>query len=401
MKKLNIGTSMIDITAPLELGILMSSVMEQYNAFEYQRLPLKGRIIVLEQLDEKIAIVSLDLLGISDRAVGGWDNFKFSLSDDLSADRIIVVCTHTHSSHESTGLTDLYKTAQFKDWLTKLKGNVNRGIKDAILNLQVCEMSVGFSELKGFSLQRRIHKNGKVIMSDSIQPVDEKYFKLGPVDHRITSLRFTNSSGENVATLIHAVCHPVHEMCSKYVSPDFPGETCLALEENGTDGLCLFFNGACGDINPPTVSEGAAQARKHGKAIADKVKNMKWDNVKSEPMRMLQSALSFKIRENAGIASDKEGVYRIIILSIGETAMVYLTGENFTDTAYAIEKNSPFKTTIVIGYAENYVGYVPPRRVFAEGGYETGPGKWSYLDVNAEERVVERTTEMLAQLYTL
>src|SRR5690554_3656923 len=102
MKKLNIGTSMIDITAPLELGILMSSVMEQYNAFEYQRLPLKGRIIVLEQLDEKIAIVSLDLLGISDRAVGGWDNFKFSLSDDLSADRIIVVCTHTHSSHEST-----------------------------------------------------------------------------------------------------------------------------------------------------------------------------------------------------------------------------------------------------------------------------------------------------------
>lgn len=401
MKKLNIGTSMIDITAPLELGILMSSVMEQYNAFEYQRLPLKGRIIVLEQLDEKIAIVSLDLLGISDRAVGGWDNFKFSLSDDLSADRIIVVCTHTHSSHETTGLTDLYKTAQFNDWLTELKSNVNRGIKSAISNLQECEVSVGFSELKGFSLQRRIHENGKVIMSDSIQPVDEKYFKLGPVDHRITSLRFTNLKGKIVATLIHAVCHPVHEMCSKYVSPDFPGETCLALEENEANGLCLFFNGACGDINPPTVSEGFAQAQMHGKAIADRVKKMKWDNVNSEPMRLVQSAISFKIRENAGIVSDKEGIYRIVILSLGETAMVFLSGENFTDTAFAIEKDSPFKTTIVIGYAENYVGYVPPRRVFAEGGYETGPGKWSYLDVNAEERVVERTTEMLAQLYTL
>ena len=132
MMKLKIGTSRIDITAPLELGILMSSVKQQYSAFEYLRLPLQGRILVLEQEDERVAIVALDLLGLSDRAVGGWDHFKLSLSDDLLSVQIMVVCTHTHSSHETAGLTDLYKTTLFKDWLAELKIKITQGIKYAI-----------------------------------------------------------------------------------------------------------------------------------------------------------------------------------------------------------------------------------------------------------------------------
>lgn len=398
MKKLKIGTSVIDITGPLELGILMSSVKEQYCAFDHVRLPLKGRILVLEQQGEKVGIVTLDLLGMSDSAVGGWDNFKMSLSDELSTDKIIVVCTHTHSSHETAGLTDLYKTTLFGEWLNELKIKIKLGIKKAISNLQECEIYIGTSALRGFSLQRRILKNGEVIMSDSIQPIDKKYFDLGPIDHRIRSLKFTSLTGENIATLIHAVCHPVHEMCSDYVSPDFPGEACITFEEKNPNGICVFFNGACGDINPPTVSEGVRATQKHGKAIVKEVEKMKWDEVKSAPMSMQTSALSFRIRENSGINSDADGIYRINTLIIGDIAMVFLSGENFTDTAYAIENGSPFKTTIVIGYAENYVGYIPPRRVFEEGGYEVGPGKWSYLEINAEEIIVKKTVQILHQL---
>ena len=400
MKTLKIGTATIDITAPLEVGILMSSVKEEYRPFEFVRLPLKGRIIVLEQQRLRIGIVVLDLLGLSSKAVGGWESFKRSLSDLLPPDRIIVICTHTHSSHETAGLTNLYQTERFKDWVFHLSNNINQAIKNAISNLQECELKFGITELKNYSLQRRILKNGKVIMSDSIQPIEKKYFELKPNDFRIHGLKFTKRSGENIATLIHALCHPVHEMCSSYITPDYPGEICRAMEEKDANGTYLFVNGACGDINPPTVSVGAEAAEKHGKAIADRVEKLNWEKREKSPMQMLQSSLSFKIRKDTGIDAEDDGTYRITTLSIGDVAMVFLSGENFIDTAAAIENGSPFKNTIIIGYAENYVGYVPPLRVFDEGGYEVGPGKWSYLEVEAQDKVITRSIRMLKQLHS-
>lgn len=398
MNTIKIGTSVIDITAPLELGILMSSVKELYVPFKGVRLPLKGRILVLENQKEKVAIISLDLLGISDTAIGGWDLFKEKFSGVLPADKIIFTCTHTHSSPETAGLTDLYKTNEFKKWVLELESKIKEALQTAVANLQECEMSVGISELKGYSLQRRIRSNGKIIMSDSIQPIDPKYFEIGPIDHRIKAVKFTNSQNKNLATIVQYACHPVHEMCFSHVSPDFPGELCNNLQQQDPNGMYLFLNGACGDVNPSTVSEGPVAAANHGKAIADKVQNMSWTKQNFVEMKISNSWLNFKIRENSGITSDGDGICRIITLAFGNIAFVFLSGENFVDTASVIEKNSPYEMTVIVGYAENYVGYIPPKRVFEEGGYEAGPGKWSYLEIDAQEQVAEKTVEMLNNL---
>lgn len=395
MDRIKIGTSIIDITAPLELGILMSSVKELYVPFKGVRLPLKGRILILEHKKETAAIISLDLLGISDTAIGGWEAFKEKFSDIMPADNIIFTCTHTHSSPETAGLTELYKAEKFKKWLNELEHKIKEGLRLSIANLQECEVSIGISELKGYSLQRRIHSNGKIIMSDSVQPIDQKYFELGPIDNRIKAVKFTNSGNKNVVTIVQYACHPVHEMCSSYVSPDFAGELCLDLEKQDTNGMVMFLNGACGDINPPTVSEGAVAAANHGKAIADRVRNMVWTKQNIDDIKIINSKLNFKIRENSGITSIEDGICRIITLALGNIAFVFLSGENFVDTASAIEENSPYKTNIVVGYAENYVGYIPPKRVFEEGGYETGPGKWSYLEEDAQEQVTKEVIQML------
>lgn len=395
MNKMKVGTSVIDITAPLELGILMSSEKELYTPFKGVRLPLRGRILILEDRKEKVAIISLDLLGITDTAIGGWEAFKENFSEIIPVDNIIFTCTHTHSSPETAGLTELYKAEKFKKWLKELESKIKEGLRLSIANLQECEVSIGISELKGYSLQRRIHSNGKIIMSDSIQPIDLKYFELGPIDHRIKAVKFTNSGNKNVVTIVQYACHPVHEMCSSYVSPDFAGELCLDLEKQDTNGMVMFLNGACGDINPPTVSEGAVAAANHGKAIADRVRNMVWTKQNIDDIKIINSKLNFKIRENSGITSIEDGICRIITLALGNIAFVFLSGENFVDTASAIEENSPYKTNIVVGYAENYVGYIPPKRVFEEGGYETGPGKWSYLEEDAQEQVTKEVIQML------
>src|ERR1051325_298561 len=94
-----------------------------------------------------------------------------------------------------------------------------------------------------------------IVMSDSLQPIAPELFLRKPIDRRVRTLQFNGLDGSSIATMVHAVCHPVHEMCLPQISWDFPGEMCRALETKPDRGIALFLNGAAGDVNPPTVSE--------------------------------------------------------------------------------------------------------------------------------------------------
>ncbi len=62
------GTSVTDITPPLEVGLLTSSVHGLYEPFQSVRLPLKARVLVLGTEQDLVAVVSLDLLALNDYA---------------------------------------------------------------------------------------------------------------------------------------------------------------------------------------------------------------------------------------------------------------------------------------------------------------------------------------------
>jgi len=85
-------------------------------------------------------------------------------------------------------------------------------------------------------------------------------------------------------------------------------------------------------------------------------------------------------------------------MRLGDLAVVFMPGEPFVETALEIERLSPFKHTIVVAFAESSIGYVPPRRAFEEGGYEIGPGLWSYLEIEAESMIRETAIAMLTEL---
>ena len=74
------GARLTDITPPLEVGLLTSSVNGTYAPFESVRLPLKARVLVLRFAGELLAIVSLDLLALNDTSVDGWPTFKAGMA---------------------------------------------------------------------------------------------------------------------------------------------------------------------------------------------------------------------------------------------------------------------------------------------------------------------------------
>lgn len=394
------GTSVADITPPLEVGLLTSSVHGLYEPFESVRLPLKARVLVVKSSQEPIAIVSLDLLSLNDTSVGGWDKFKESIAGVVAAEKIIVCYTHTHSAPESGAISDLYLTNAYRDWLKDMQAKIRHAIEEAFNNAEACTVGITSGELTGYSLQRRIKTPAGIVMSDSIQPIAKELLDIQPVDRRIRSVHFHSIKKNGVATMVHAICHPVHEMCMPHVSSEFPGEMCNELELSSESGMPLFLNGAAGDTNPPTVSMGPVYAQQHGVAIAGLVKKAK------QQMMLDTSSFAFsgdrvqlKIRSGSNVNNELDALARINAIRIGSLAIVFLPGEPFVETAFEIEDQSPFDQTIIVGFSENNIGYIPTEEAFEQGGYEIGPGKWSFLERDACRRIRDKAVDVLKELY--
>lgn len=393
------GVAAADITPPYEVGLLTSSVRETYESFNSTRLPLKTRVLALKRSETTKVIVSLDLLGLTDTSVNGWVDFKKSIAGSLSPENIIITCTHTHTAPESVGLTRLYTTDSYKNWLMQVKAQIRKAVWSAVNDVRPCTVSLNSTILKNYSLQRRIPSENGILLSDAVQPVTYELIERFPVDHRVRALRFYDSTGKAISTLVHAVCHPVNEMCIPGISPDYPGEMCLALESLPNQGLPIFLNGAAGDINPPTVSDGSQASINHGKALAEAVYHQKDSNIPDhEFLRSGHIEHQFNSRSGYELASVRDAMARINAITLGSCAILFLPGEPFVEIALEIERRSPFPNTVIAGYSENSIGYIPTAKALKEGGYEIGPAKWSYLEEDADNILIEVSLNLLNSL---
>jgi neutral ceramidase len=175
---------------------------------------------------------------------------------------------------------------------------------------------------------------------------------------------------------------------------------CRALETRPDPGTALFFNGAAGDVNPPTVSEGAKTAALHGEALAKVVtlSVLQRQTISAEQFQFHRRTIRLPVRSKKGHPIFRTCLAHLGALQLGNLTIVFVPGEIFSQTGLAIEEASPFRNTIVIGFAESSIGYVPPKQVFEEGGYEAGPGKWSFLQEHAESTLKKEIDLLLNSL---
>lgn len=92
------------------------------------------------------------------------------------------------------------------------------------------------------------------------------------------------------------------------------------------------------------------------------------------------------------MTNSNDAIARFAAIRIGSVAILFLPGEPFTDTALQIQQNSPFKHTIVTAYSENNIGYIPTLLASQQGGYEAGPGKWSFLEPGTDAVLIKEAT---------
>jgi hypothetical protein len=85
-------------------------------------------------------------------------------------------------------------------------------------------------------------------------------------------------------------------------------------------------------------------------------------------------------------------------LTVGDDlAIVGLPGEVFVELGLDLRRRSPFRNTLVLGLANDAIGYVPTARAYDEGGYEPTASRFR---PGSGERLVEVALQLLARLRT-
>jgi hypothetical protein len=85
-------------------------------------------------------------------------------------------------------------------------------------------------------------------------------------------------------------------------------------------------------------------------------------------------------------------------IAIGDVAIVGVPAEYFTIFGVDIKRRSPFKHTMVVELANDWIGYLPNREAHQMGGYQTWMGLHSYAEEGTGERVADEVVHMLNEL---
>lgn len=106
--------------------------------------------------------------------------------------------------------------------------------------------------------------------------------------------------------------------------------------------------------------------------------------------------LPTKLSANS-LAGQDAGVkpFAVTVARVGDVAFVGLGGEVLTEIGLAIKAGSPCKHTFVITHCNGAAGYLAPRKLHVEGGYEV---RSSAFAPQAADLVVRAAIEMLHDL---
>lgn len=391
---------------------------------------LYARALVLEDGGERAALILCDLCELDAPFVARVRR-RVEEAGGIPRASVMVAATHTHGAPATTALCC---APPDPSWLGTLEHSAAAVAAEACRNLEPADAAVGCGREASVGRNRR-------------RPD-------GPVDPTVTVVRFDHVDTAP-ASLVHYACHPtVLGPDNVLVTRDYVGFTVDAVERV-TDGWGAFANGACGDINVghsagltalglPTAGRTFERAEALGLRLAVEAIRASRDArpvrgpiaarrrtvtvpVRSLPEPEARSTVLAQRRHveslvTAGAAADATAEARLALfyaesalqwaergagpteetevqaMAIGDLALIALPGEFFAESGLRLRDRSPFPYTVVIGYANGCLGYVPPASAFEEGGYETRLSPWSRVAPDAEAAILEAAGGVLDEL---
>ena len=282
MSSLSVGFAATDITPPL--GLPMAGYGSRDELSQSVTDPLSAQALVLQSGDVSCAVVCCDLIGLEADFVAEVRERAAALSG-LSADHIMICCSHTHWGPVVTGggyLVRLLRDAVSGDYRAELVEKLAQLVAAAQTARVPAVAGWGSGFAHGISFNRRLvgpdfktdmhlvlepepaavaseagndlalawepgeHMGPR--LSEPLEELDGR--RVGPADAEVPLLRFDKTDGTPLAALANFACHAVCGGDSFYgYSADYVGHARAAFAAVVGCPM-LFADGCAGDQVP-------------------------------------------------------------------------------------------------------------------------------------------------------
>lgn len=394
--ELRAGTAKIDITPPLGFPLWGYAARHDLPSTGV-RDPLQARVVVFAVGPDKLAIVSLDLGRAPTRAC--TEAIQRRIKEDAGIATCFLVGSHTH--HGPVLELDRWPTPE-KPYVRDLEDKLVTAIKDAARRLEPAQLGIRAEEVP-FNRNRHSKRPDK------------------PVDRELLVVRVETAKGQTLAHLVNFAAHPTMlDAKLRDFSADYPGALAQHVEQTA-GGVCLFLQGAAGDLSANPVNTVGPDA--FGMALATKVlqmgKTIECALREPKSLQTREHGFTFGRRIDLGnplirtafaMAFFKELIdfyereYRDGIRPRLTTALVDerigivgVSGEFFCSHALHLKKRARLEHVLFLGYCNDYHQYFPTIEAVAEGGYGAD-AQVSPVEIGAGERIMDRA---LVDLYEM
>ena len=413
--KLKAGLAIIDITPPV--GYRMSGYFSERLSTGTSN-PLQAKAIVLRQGDTSAALVFCDIIGLS-LDVSSRARKIAAKRTGIPAENILIAATHSHTGplyfgalrkhfHQLAVAKHGSDPCEKVDYSSELVKKIVRVISRANAKARSIQLKAGSAQQHGLSFNRRFHmKDGTVRFNPGVNNPDIVRV-AGPIDPEVGIVFFDEpESGSPDAALVNFTLHLDTVGGTKYAA-DYPYYIEQSLREAyGDDFVLMFGTGTCGDINHIDVkSKDRLKTDFIGETLAQTVKTraksldnitpslavlsetvnvplqnfgadkIAWaresiNKVGTRELPFLEQVEAYKILARLMRPGQNIGLEVQVFRLSSDVAVVGLPGEVFVDLGLEIKRASPFETILIIELCHDAPGYIPTKKAFAEGSYET------------------------------
>lgn len=418
------GFAQIDITPPP--GTLKIGWLEELYG-EVVLDPLFARIAVFDDGRNQIGFIQLDTLSIR------WTTtreirHRVEAAHGFPASRIMVSATHSHAGPAVATIGDSERDDAYVETMIEA---IVRAFGEALEARRDAEVALGLKLEFGLTHNRRVMlRDGTTRTGSNFDHAEALCFE-GPIDPEVGVLAVREAGGgAPLGLLVNFACHPLHHGPTDEISSGYPGALERAAREAGWP-TTLFFNGACGNINPHNPFDPAGPAGRiskeelGGRLAADAlsaIEGAAYERDAALAARATRVDLPYRRYTDPETRAEIKGAERFVdpaiydrempkllrriderkvqpaevqVLSVGGLDVVSIPAEFFVQLGLQIKEGAWPRRAWISSCSNGMVGYVPTKEAFERGGYETTFAMSSRLAPEAGDMLVEAAVSLV------
>jgi hypothetical protein len=362
---LEAGAAVVDITPHTDLWLGGYGMMRTSQGVHDS---LYARAVVLKRGELEMALVAVDLVGIQRQHIL---EIQEEL-DGLDPRHVVIASTHNHSAPDTLGLWGFppFVTGIDSDYLSTVKAGILEALRLARANLRPAEVGFGAIQAEAEGLLDNLRRPGVV-------------------DREVVVLHVREvGGGATIATVTELGCHPeVMSSSNKKITSDFPHWTLSRLQKQ-LGGVGIYVSGALGGLVTPDVERSEPRDEEQEWAEAERVGNLLADYTLEvvSAIEHYDSGPQMAVWHAPLYLANRNHLYEVVrwtgvldrdryrwgylltevnLWQIGAFRMATVPGEITPDLGLRIKKTSGGRPTMLVGLANDELGYLLPESEYA------------------------------------